>query len=315
MAGLRLQQISGVEYFFIATPTKAAGMTGANADPHTRLDGQIDLILVRHAESVNNVLADQIRRTYGPDVAESTLVALEARMQLPDCGLSDRGHRQLEQLQRYDWRDYFLKEGAFPRCKVFSSPMQRCLLTARAVGASLRSSMDEPVVVRADLFEEGGCYQHQDDGTPIGLPGTAWQDICAQFPDFVCPQATRRGWYDRAHIETADEFHARAFDIVGWIWAMQQDMLRSGHGALVLVMHGNIMSAIMSALFSGAAHRALYKHCNTGHTHIELVSHGNKNLTVCQSVNKVTHLLHERDLIGGDHSVDDRWIQQFRERD
>ncbi len=290
-------------------------MAAENANPRARLDGQVDLILIRHAESGNNVLADQIRQKYGPDVTQASLIEHEARMRLPDCGLSERGYRQLEHLAGYDWRDYFLKAGAFPKCKVFSSPMQRCLLTARAVSTSLRSSMDQPVVVRPDLFEEGGCYHHQEDGKPVGLAGAAWQDISAQFPDFVCPQATRRGWYDRANIETADEFHARAFDIAGWIWSMQQDLLRSGHGALVLVMHGNIMSAIMSTLFSGAPHRALYKHCNTGHTHIELFSHGGKNMTVCQSVNKVTHLLNERELIAGDHAVDDRWIQQFATRD
>ena len=294
---------------------KATSMAATSAKPKTRLDGQVDLILVRHAESGNNVLAEQIRETHGADVPETTLIEQESRMRHPDCGLSTRGHKQLENLQRYDWRDYFLKAGAFPKCKVFSSPMQRCLLTARAVSTSLRSSMDESVVVRPDLFEEGGCYRHHEDGTPVGLPGAAWQDISTQFPDFVCPQATPRGWYGRAHIETADEFRARAFDLVGWIWSMQQDLLRSGHGALVLVMHGNIMSALMSTLFCGAPHRTLYKHCNTGHTHIELFSHGDKNMTVCQSVNKVTHLLHERDLIGGDHAVDDRWIQQFSTRD
>ncbi len=290
-------------------------MAAADANPKARLDGQVDLILVRHAESGNNVLAEQIRQAHGADVPEATLIGQEARMRHPDADLSDRGHRQLEQLSRYDWSDYFMKAGAFPRCKVFTSPMQRCLLTAQAVGTSLRASMDEPVVVGPDLFEEGGCYHHQEDGTPMGLPGASWQDIGARFPEFACPPASPRGWYDRAHIETADEFHARAFDIVDWIWRMQQDMLRSGHAVLVLVMHGNIMSAIMSTLFSGAPHRTLYKHCNTGHTHIELFSHGGKNLTVCQSVNKVTHLLHARELIGGDHAVDDRWIQQFSARD
>ena len=224
-------------------------MAAADANPKARLDGQVDLILVRHAESGNNVLAEQIRQAHGADVPEATLIGQEARMRHPDADLSDRGHRQLEQLSRYDWSDYFMKAGAFPRCKVFTSPMQRCLLTAQAVGTSLRASMDEPVVVGPDLFEEGGCYHHQEDGTPMGLPGASWQDIGARFPEFACPPASPRGWYDRAHIETADEFHARAFDIVDWIWRMQQDMLRSGHAVLVLVMHGNIMSAIISTLF------------------------------------------------------------------
>lgn len=290
-------------------------MPAASTNLKTRLAGQVDLILVRHAESGNNVLAEQIRQKHGPDVSEATLIAQETRMRHPDCGLSPRGDGQLEQLRQYDWGDYFLKDGAFPKCKVFSSPMQRCLLTARAVSTSLQSSMDEPVVVRPDLFEEGGCYQHQEGGLPVGLPGATWQEISTQFPDFVCTQDSPRGWYDRAYIETADEFRNRAFDLVSWIWGMQQDMLRSGHGALVLVMHGNIMSAIMSTLFCSAPHRALYKHCNTGHTQIELFSHGGRNMAVCQSVNKVTHLLHEKDLIGGDHAVDDRWIQQFSARD
>ena len=164
-------------YLAIAVPTKEAGMAAADANPKTRVDGQVDLILVRHAESGNNVLAEQIRQTHGPDVPEATLIGLEARMRHPDCGLSERGHRQLEQLSRYDWSDYFMKAGAFPRCKVFTSPMQRCLLTARAVASSLQSSMDAPVAVHPGLFEEGGCYRNHADGTPLGLPGATWGDM------------------------------------------------------------------------------------------------------------------------------------------
>ncbi len=288
-------------------PTAIANSTAA-------LEGHVDLILVRHAESQNNVLYDAIREKHGTDVSETAFMHEEAQTRHPDAPLSDRGLRQLEHLQSYQWHDYFLKAGTFPRCRVFSSPMQRCLLTARAVASSLQSSMDAPVTVHPGLFEEGGCYRNQADGTPLGLPGATWLDISERFADFACPHATPRGWYDRPHIETSAEFDARAIEIVGWIWSMQQDLLRSGHGALVLVTHGNIMSAIISTLFSGAPHTALYKHCNTGHTHVELFSRGHRNLAVCQSVNKVTHLLKERQLIGGDHAVDDRWIQQFAAR-
>ncbi|MBM3601899.1 MAG: histidine phosphatase family protein [Alphaproteobacteria bacterium] len=290
-------------------------MPSANAISASPVDGHVDLILVRHAESTNNMLYDVIRTQHGAQVSETAFMHEEARARHPDPGLSERGLRQLEHLQSYQWHDYFLKTGAFPKCKVFSSPMRRCLQTAQAIGISLQSCMDGPITVHPSLFEEGGCYHRQADGTPVGLPGSTWCDISAQFPDFDCLQATPRGWYDRPHMETSAEFDARAHEMVGWIWSMQQDLKRSGHGALVLVTHGNIMSAIMSILFSGTPSKALYKHSNTGHSHIELFSLGNRNMVVCQSINKVTHLLNDRQLIGGDHTVDDRWIQQFAARD
>ena len=289
-------------------------MHATESGPGVALDGHIHLILVRHAESNNNVLAEAIRQKHGPAVTEAILVHEEAQARDPDCALSARGERQLECLQAYDWHDYFLTTGQFPKCRVYASPMQRCLLTARAVARSLRSWLDAPVVVGPRLFEEGGCYRHRADGTPFGVAGATWDAIAQRFPDFATPENPGVGWYNRPHIETAAEFEARAREVAAWIWAMQQHMLASGHGALVLVMHGNIMSAILSTLFSGAPHAALYKHCNTGHTHIELFSDRGRNLAVCQSVNKVTHLLGHKHLIGGDHAVDDRWIQQFAAR-
>lgn len=255
-------------------------MPSANAISASPVDGHVDLILVRHAKSTNNMLYDVIRTQHGAQVSETAFMHEEARARHPDPGLSERGLRQLEHLQSYQWHDYFLKTGAFPKCKVFSSPMRRCLQTAQAIGISLQSCMDGPITVHPSLFEEGGCYHRQADGTPVGLPGSTWCDISAQFPDFDCLQATPRGWYDRPHMETSAEFDARAHEMVGWIWSMQQDLKRSGHGALVLVTHGNIMSAIMSILFSGTPSKALYKHSNTGHSHIELFFLGNRNVRV-----------------------------------
>ena len=289
-------------------------MHATESRPGVALDGHIHLILVRHAESNNNVLAEAIRQKHGPAVTEAILVREEAQARDPDCTLSERGLRQLECLQAYDWHDYFLTTGQFPKCLVYTSPMQRCLLTARSVGRSLRTSMDAPVTVNRQLFEEGGCYHHLADGTTAGLPGATWADIGKAFPEFTVPDHAGAGWYDRSQIESTVEFDARARDVSRWIWSMQRQMLVSGHGALVLVMHGNIMSAVISTLFSGAPHTALYKHCNTAHTHIELFSRGGRNLAVCQSLNKVTHLLHHKHLIGGDHALDDRWIQQFAAR-
>ena len=276
-----------------------------------RLSGCVDLILIRHAESKNNRLYEAIRDKHGDNLSETAFLREEAHLRHPDCGLSELGLRQLEHLQAYEWHDYFLKADAFPKCQVFSSPMQRCLLTAQAVGRSLRSRMTAPVTVHPNLFEEGGCYTSLPDGVAIGLPGATWIDIGQRFPEFVCPEISPRGWYDRSQKEKSADYDARALEVARWIWFMQQDMLRSGHGALVLVTHGNIMSAIISTLFTGNPHAALFIHSNTGHTHIELFSKGDRNMAVCQSANKVTHLLGETSLIGGDHAVDDRWIQQF----
>ncbi len=37
-------------------------------------------------------------------------------------------------------------------------------------------------------------------------------------------------------------------------------------------------------------------------------------MALCQRLNKLTHLLHHKQCLGGDHAVDDRWIQQFAAR-
>ena len=295
-----------------STPSSHSAASTGSRSP--RLHGHVDLILIRHAESSNNVLFDAYRRQHGADVPESVYLQVEAQNRHPDCGLSPRGIEQLAYLSRYGWEDYFVKAGTFPACRVLASPMQRCLLTAQAVGQSLQSRMIGPISIHPGLFEEGGCYHTLPDGTLVGLPGASWSDIQQQFPDFLCPQGPTGGWYDRPHIESQLEFDARALAMVEWIWSMQQDAVRSGCQALVLVTHGNFMSAVLSTLFSGQPHQTLYKHCNTGHTHIELFSTEDRNVAVCQSVNKVTHLLTQRRLIGGDHSVDDRWIQQFMAR-
>lgn len=269
----------------------------------------LNVYFIRHADSYNNGLYQIIRSELG-DVSDDVLEKEEAKRREPDCGISSKGERQLELLKEY------ISNGGWTfanKCRVFSSPMSRCLITASAIASALPGT--QTVEVRRNLFETGGCFTYSHDeatnsSVPIGLPGATAAEIEAKYPHFHCEAGMENGWYNRHVMENDEEFDARAMDVANWLWSEAKTLTETA--TYILVIHGNFMSAVINALSFGAPRKALVLHCNTALSHLQLFT-GDRDVCCIQAVNYAPHLDNDegRMLKIGNDVVGDHWIQEF----
>jgi broad specificity phosphatase PhoE len=263
-----------------------------------------EVIFIRHAESFNNCCYDEVRKIHGNDISEDFLEGEAAKIRHPDCGLSERGHKQAANL-----KEYFSANGlstiartddpltAFDTWEIISSPMHRCLDTARSVSEGLKKS----VFVHPHLYETGGCYETRD-GVTVTAPSRSSTEIEATYENFSCGPGMENGWYARSEVENFEEFQARCRSIVEWIWEAHENQRN-----LIVVGHGNLLSAVVSGLQGG---NSLILHHNTGFSHVQLyTAKGNQRVCAVKAINQSPHLNHQ--LKTGADAVDDHWIQEF----
>lgn len=118
-----------------------------------------EIIFFRHAESFNNVIYETLRKIHGDDVSEEVLVIEEQKLRQADSELSERGLVQVQNLEKYvggGGLSSFMDDGSWG---VVCSPMQRCLLTCKAVSNGLGKS----VVVNPRLYEAGDILAYFSD--------------------------------------------------------------------------------------------------------------------------------------------------------
>eukprot|EP01039_Chlorochromonas_danica_P002173 gene2173-2371_t len=270
-----------------------------------------DVFLVRHGESNNNCIYEQIRAKFGSSISHERFEEEYEKAHDADCGLSPKG-----QLQSLKLRDFLQShrlstfksqsDHAVSNCRVFSSPMKRCLLTAEHVASGLGN---KPVLVHPRLFESDGCYQTNLDGSTVGLAGLKASEVEEKFPSFKCLPGMENGWYHLPEKESPKQFISRVQEIVQFLWTEHE----SGHeeaSVLVLVTHGNLIRELISQL--ACSRSILYTHCNTGLSHVQLWSGGGKERFVSvQGLNRVDHLAADPTLVGGNDVFGDHWIQEF----
>lgn len=163
------------------------------------------LLWIRHAQSVNN--AGENDATY---------------QHQPDAPLTDLGHQQAQRLAD-TLRAAMTSEvqqaqlAANPDLplyrvdRIFCSPMQRALQTAKPVAAALDLSLE----VLPDVYEYGGAYQRitDDNGVTkrIGKTGMTRTQIEALVPGVVLPDAvTDNGWWSpQQGFESNDHYFER----------------------------------------------------------------------------------------------------------
>ena len=185
-----------------------------------------------------------------------------------------------------------------------------------------------------NLYESCGLYRRdpvtQED---VVFCGRNSSDVQQEFPSYSCVSMDE-GWYHSDHKETHREFYQRAARLRDWLW-MQHDLERNerrvgtvgGFDNIILVVHGNLISALLSKLLSGNA--CLVPSDNTGISHVQLVtalrasrapehaSFRNSNsadpketrFAVLKTVSGTAHL--EEPLVGGSDIIADHWVQEF----
>lgn len=223
----------------------------------------MDVVLIRHAESANNVSwtgdADAFfaQRHEDPDITE-------------------RGVEQAQRLAAH------LATGAEGRVdELAASPMLRAVRTAAPVASALGLRLR----IDVDVFEQGGLFS----GDPrsgrdvVGYPGLGRARLAELCPGCVLPDAVRDdGWWIGAH-EDAARADARA--------ARVADALRARAAAepalrLAIVTHGAFASRLLARLLGTSPTTTWFHHHNTGITQLELA----EEQTILHAHNRLVHL-------------------------
>lgn len=144
------------------------------------------LFLVRHAQSANNAKAEHER--------------------VPDPGLTPLGLQQAQVLAPA------VRELA--PSHLFTSPFLRTLQTTDPIAQALKTIP----YVRADIFEQGGCYRGYRVGERDPEPGMNRAQIEALHPSWkIDPEIDRSGWNKLTEYESREQARLRAHRVRDWL--------------------------------------------------------------------------------------------------
>jgi len=194
----------------------------------------MQLYIIRHAQSINNALADPRDRDRDPTLTElgqrqAGILArhLAAGVELVPPASTTNGR---------DRQGYYFT-------RLYCSPMWRALQTADSIGQALGLTPE----VWADIHEQGGIFlDHWDGRGPTGYPGKTRQEIQAVFPHYVLPSdVTERGWWNRDY-EDWPACHERAIRVAGALrkWAACDER---GDERVAIVSHGGFVDALLNS--------------------------------------------------------------------
>ena len=171
------------------------------------------LYLVRHAQSANNANPESQR--------------------VPDPAITPLGIQQAQALAGV--------AGDLDPSHLFCSPFLRTLQTS----APLADALGLTPVIRADLYEQGGCYRgyRLDDRTPE--PGLSRSELKSLHPTWhIDSVIDDSGWNKHSVYEGLEEARARARRVSGWLsghpWAL--------NSRIMLVIHADFKIRMLEAL-------------------------------------------------------------------
>lgn len=201
------------------------------------------LLLIRHAQSTNNLLYLQTGGSEGRSA---------------DPPLTDLGRGQARALADFARTDETL--GAVTH--LYSSLTTRAVQTA----APLAAALGRPVQGLADAYEAGGLFLNDEAGARRAVPGRTHAELRAEAPALLWPpdleaEAAWAGGFEDADDEAA--LTARAERVVA--------ALRATHGegdTAALVTHGHFTQFLLRGLISHGA--AYFRVANTATTLLTL---------------------------------------------
>lgn len=190
----------------------------------------MQLLLLRHAESMNNLIATQHAF---PDYM---------RLRSPDPAITERGVVQADALAQH------LQQVDYGITDIFVSPMLRALQTARP---TVRALGLVPRMWIA-IHEDGGVFTGDPDvpGSVNGYPGLTRTDFARDHPEFqLVDEITDDGWWT-AGWEDRAACHARAIRVAADLVHRADAERADGTASVVaLVSHGTFLDALIKALF------------------------------------------------------------------
>ncbi len=227
------------------------------------------LLLIRHAESSNNALAQSHeyneymqKRTADPVITELGVKQAELLAQ----HLAGNGNPPPDAPPG--------GKGAYGITHVYCSAMLRTLQTiapaARLMGLNPR--------IWIDIHEHGGMFvgNPRTGDNLVFDPGLTREAIQRDYPEFEIPEAvTDKGWWTGGY-EDMPSCYARAIRVARELRRRAaQEAKEEVQSVVALVSHGTFMDALIKALFNQVpASEHYYFHYNTAITRIDFTENG-----------------------------------------
>lgn len=239
----------------------------------------MNLFLIRHAESVNN------------RIAENTDYANFIATRAFDPEITDLGVKQARALAAHiassNHPEFIRKGHAQPQgygiTRIVCSPMLRTLQTAAPTAAALGL----PLEVWLDIHEQGGLFEGDPsaEGGVHSYPGLTRTQMAARFGELLLPEGvTEQGWW-RGGYEDYPESEARALVVAERLAALAAVEPET---CLAFVSHGTFLNQLLHTLLSVPTEAPMYFfHANTGITRLEFTGDG---FRVLRYTNRMAHL-------------------------
>jgi broad specificity phosphatase PhoE len=237
----------------------------------------MQLYIIRHAQSANNVLIDETQRTHDPILTEIGRQQAEILAQ----HLFDGPNHDPFMDPRTGYSEPEQYTG-IPITHLYCSAMHRSLQTASPVAQALGL----PVEIWLELHEHGGIYLETPEGI-TGYGGRTRREIVEEFPGFVLPETlTDDGWYDvRQGKETRALSYGRAAQVAV---DLRKRAKAEPEARIALITHGTFIDSLLKALFNQLpATHMYYLHYNTAITRIDF---RDDDRMLVRHVNRVDHL-------------------------
>ena len=202
----------------------------------------MELFLIRHAESTNNIRKNESDRLADPELTQRGLLQRDHLVDFIKNGL------HLTNTER--------ESGGKVLDHLYCSAMQRALQTAQPIGQSIELKPE----VWLEIHEVGGLYDANSvDGSKFCYSGLKRDEINSSFPDYILPpKVTDQGWWNR-DAETMRDANLRVKQVIQKLTERATEKSRIG-----LVTHGAFMSLFFSILFKlEPSKNMMFQHYNS----------------------------------------------------
>ncbi len=235
----------------------------------------IELFIIRHAESGNNALNDNRDRVVDPPITQlgerqSKILAQHLAMGATQDLVPGAAPGSARAQER---KGYGITS-------LYCSPMLRSLQTAQP----LKEALGLTPKVWVDIHERGGMFLDQgNDLGSVGYPGMTRSEILAGYPDYrLAPEITEDGWWNRGREDDATA-GGRAIRVAEDLVAMSDTEDR-----VAIISHGAFINILFKALLDQLpGNHIYYRHSNTG---ISRISIQKGRTTEVLSLNRLDHL-------------------------
>jgi 2,3-bisphosphoglycerate-dependent phosphoglycerate mutase len=237
------------------------------------------LFLIRHAQSTNNYLAEQIKledymaqRSPEPPLTDIG----QQQAQLVAAHLAGTRYPEVEQEQTNSTQQGY----GFTR--LYCSPMLRTLQTTLPISKALGLQPQ----VWIDIHEHGGIFHGDPEKGPVAQHfGLTRQEMLTLFPGYQLPaEITEKGWWPGGY-EEMEGCYQRAQRVAEQVrnWAPTLPTER-----IALVAHGTFIDALIKAILGqDFAGQLYYSHYNTAITRLDFTPRG---FLLLRYLNRTEHL-------------------------